>query len=101
MKGRPAQVCTAIWDSQGALQNAGEAPAPVTAVTDPSQAQGRRRRHLLAAQPMGGYANVTCDGRVQVRSWALLAAAPGKQLAKACAGAPVVWTPCPAACCSN
>lgn len=69
------QVCAAIWDSQGALQDAGEAssaqPLTLSAPQHPGPDPGARRRSLLAdpaAAAGAGAPGVQCDGRIQVHN---------------------------------
>ena len=74
------QVCTAIWDSQSANQNAGEASSAQLLMlnasslgpdldplflTAPSPDPGLKRRSLLATAAATGPV-VECDGRIQV-----------------------------------
>lgn len=69
-RGLPVQVCTAIWDSQDALQNAGEAAALQPLVIASGDASGRRLLGGADANPGSAYSgsanDVVCDGRVQV-----------------------------------
>ena len=75
------QVCAAIWDSQGSLQNAGEASGAQLLMLNASQVAGLdplvlaapgtdpgvRRRSLLAGPAAAAGAPVVeCDGRIQV-----------------------------------
>ncbi|KAK9909834.1 hypothetical protein WJX75_008172 [Coccomyxa subellipsoidea] len=64
------RVCTAIWDSQDALQNAGEAAALQPLVIASGDASGRRLLGGADANPGSAYSgsanDVVCDGRVQV-----------------------------------
>ena len=64
----PLKVCTAIWDSQDSLQDAGEAAALEPIVIAAGDASGSHQRRLLGGSDANtGSANdVMCDGRVQV-----------------------------------
>ena len=62
-----------MWDDWGALQNAGEAPAPVTAVVDPA---------LAAAGPF----LAVLDPRLNALSQALLDPSPAAGAAAAATG---------------
>jgi len=61
-----AQVCSAIWENESALQNAGESSTLEPAVISAASPSGAHQRRLMGEPNASN--DVVCDGRVQVQS---------------------------------